>query len=223
MKIDRLNVKVTFTQPLLGTASGNPELHDEFVTSRVAEFRGDRSLLEQEKLKAEEVAAVATEEVQKAKTVFQHDETGLFMFDYQWRGFFKEGVSHMIELGQTTKLNPWNYKRACDGCLFVNPRRVYLKTPAGEFIEHAEKNNQRPLRAETQQGPRIALANSDELPIGSTMEFEVEILVSENPKSAWKEVTLDLVREILNHGVRKGTGQWRSGGWGRFTWEEAKA
>jgi hypothetical protein len=31
---------------------------------------------------------------------------------------------------------------------------------------------------------------------------------------------MDHIRDCLDYGALKGMGQWRSGGWGRFSWEQ---
>ena len=51
---------------------------------------------------------------------------------------------------------------------------------------------QRPLRAQTAQGERVSLANSEEIPAGSTCEFEI-LLMDESLENA--------VLEWLDYGV----------------------
>lgn len=69
---------------------------------------------------------------------------------------------------------------------------------------------QRPLRAQTAQGERVSLANSEEIPAGSTCEFEI-LLMDESLENA--------VLEWLDYGVLRGIGQWRNSGKGRFTFD----
>lgn len=70
---------------------------------------------------------------------------------------------------------------------------------------------QRPLRAETAQGARVALAHSETVPVGTKQEFIVKLL---------KDDLVPLVREWLDYGELHGTGQWRNASFGRFCWEE---
>lgn len=49
------------------------------------------------------------------------------------------------------------------------------------------------------------------MPAGSTAEFEIECLDPSLEK---------MVRECLNYGTKRGLGQWRNSGKGRYTWEE---
>jgi hypothetical protein len=63
------------------------------------------------------------------------------------------------------------------------------------------------MRVNTQQGERIALANSETVPIGTTCEFKVTLL---------RESLVDFVKECLKYGALKGMCQWRNSGKGRF-------
>ena len=78
-----------------------------------------------------------------------------------------------------------------------------LELPEGETIGEC----QRPLRASTAQGERIALAHSETVPAGTTQEFDVAIL---------KDDLVPVVLEWFAYGEFHGTGQWRNSGKGRF-------
>jgi len=224
MKVETLNIKVQFTEPLLATASGNKELHSEFQVARAAEFRGEQSEAELRKKIAEELGTMPPEEIiDKTSTVFVRDENGLFVWDYQWRGYFKEQVGALIELGDLEKISKWMYKRVVDNTLFIKPRRIYLREPDGAIIQVPHGSLERPLRASTMQGERVALARSEFVRAGTRCEFQIHLLHSTNKNSAWGALNLEVVQSALTMGGLKGTGQWRGGGWGTFTWEEAKA
>jgi len=223
MKKSTMRVRAEFITPFLATASGNPELQEEFIAAKVHDYKGEITPDEKAAKMVEEIAAVPVEEqISKGSTVFQRDKTGLHVWDYTWRGFFKECVSQMIELGEVKKLNPWNYKKACDGALYVNPRRVYLFDKNGKLIDKPHGTLQRPLRATTLRGDRVALARSEFVEEGSYCEFEVVLFESQSNKdyAAWRELTPELIKQCLDMGNYKGSGQWRSGGYGRFTWSE---
>ena len=70
---------------------------------------------------------------------------------------------------------------------------------------------QRPLRAQTAQGERVALAHSETVPAGTVVEFEILAFTDEMEA---------LARECLDYGEFRGIGQWRNSGKGRFEWEE---
>ena len=94
------------------------------------------------------------------------------------------------------------YKKVIDGCIFVEPRQIFIDLRGGKI-----GNCQRPLRAQTAQGERVALANSESIPAGSRITFIVVVMSDAYEKA---------VREWLAYGRYTGLGQWRNGGHGRF-------
>lgn len=69
---------------------------------------------------------------------------------------------------------------------------------------------QRPLRAQTAQGERVSLANSEEIPAGSTIQFGVTLADPAHEA---------LLMEWLDNGFWRGLGQWRNSGKGRFIYK----
>lgn len=208
MKTETLSVKMRFTEPLLGCASGNKEIHRDFIASQAPTVEA-----------AEEEITSIPEMAEKTMTIFPRDEKGLHLWDYQIKGFFKENLAVLVELGDCA-LSKWIVKKAVNALVFVEPRRIYLHAQDGSIWQKSESSIQRPLRAETLQGDRIALASSEMLPVGTWIEFRVDLLSGSNAKSKLAVVTLDDLRGCLQYASRKGFLQWRSGGWGRFEWEE---
>lgn len=198
-----LKVRLTFTEDVLGTANADKNVHSEFIASKAPNAPS----------REEEVEALGAEEVErKEMTVFPRMENGSPMFwDYQIKGFFKDTCSALSRCkGEDYSKESCGmkaYKKIIDGCIFPQPRKI-------EIHMNGEMGNcQRPLRAQTAQGERIALANSEAVPAGSWIEFNVVCLSDAYEKA---------VREWLNYGQFKGIGQWRNSGMGRFTWEEIK-
>ena len=198
-----LKVRLTFTEDVLGTANADKNVHSEFIASKAPNAPS----------REEEVEALGAEEVErKEMTVFPRMENGIPMFwDYQIKGFFKDTCSALSRCkGEDYSKESCGmkaYKKIIDGCIFPQPRKI-------EIHMNGEMGNcQRPLRAQTAQGERIALANSEAVPAGSWIEFKVVCLSDAYEKA---------VREWLNYGQFKGIGQWRNSGMGRFTWEEIK-
>lgn len=191
--------RLTFTEEVLGTASADPKLHSEFIASKAP----DAISME------EEVAALGAEEVErKAMTVFPRNEDGDPIFwDYQIKGFFKDSCSALRKVKDSACSKIKAYKKEIDGLLFVNPREIIIHMPDGGEIGDC----QRPLRASTAQGERIALANSETVPKGSYIDIEIDLLKDDLEK---------MVRECLDYGKLRGIGQWRNAGKGRFLWEE---
>jgi hypothetical protein len=215
MKITKLEIQLTFTEPLLGSASNNRNIHEEFIAAKSETVTSIR----------EEVEAIPPgEEFQKSMTVFPSDETGLHLWDYQVRGFFKESIGGLIELGDCD-ISKWQYKKAVDSFLFVGPRRIYLCKPDGTPWKRTEsfpETLSRPLRADTMRGERVALATSEVLPVGTIAKFSVTALGNGKSGAKTKLAIIDdeLIRKALAYGQLKGFGQWRSGGYGRFDWSE---
>lgn len=190
----KVHVKLTFTDDLLGTSSGNPELHREFIASKAP----DAAKME------EEVALLGVEAVEeKSMTVFPKMADGTpYLWDYQIRGFFKEICGAMRGIAGTKSSKVKAYKKKVDNTIFVEPREIPLDLHSMKIADC-----QRPLRASTMQGERIALANSEVCPQGTTCEFDVLCMVDED---------VDMLREWLEYGKYKGIGQWRNSGKGRF-------
>ena len=198
-----IKVRLTFTEDVLGTANADKNVHSEFIASKAPNAPS----------REEEVEALGAEEVErKEMTVFPRMENGSPMFwDYQIKGFFKDTCSALSRCkGEDYSKESCGmkaYKKIIDGCIFPQPRKI-------EIHMNGEMGNcQRPLRAQTAQGERIALANSEAVPAGSWIEFKVVCLSDAYEKA---------VREWLNYGQFKGIRQWRYSGLGRFTWEEIK-
>ena len=156
----KVHVKLTFTDDLLGTSSGNPELHREFIASKAP----DAAKME------EEVASLGVEAVEeKSMTVFPKMADGTpYLWDYQIRGFFKEICGAMRGIPGTKSSKVKAYKKKVDNTIFVEPREIPLDLHGMKIADC-----QRPLRASTMQGERIALANSEVCPQGTTCEFDV--------------------------------------------------
>ena len=191
-----LKVKVTTIEEILGTASSNKEIHEEFIASKAP----DAPSME------EEVAAVGAEEVfDKSMTVFPRNAEGKpIAWDYQWKGFFKDACGMLRKVDGSACSKVKAYKKEIDGLIFVSPRQIPIEFDGEMGI------CQRPLRAQTAQGERVALASSESIPAGATMTFEIHMLVPSHEKA---------VLEMLDYGMLRGFGQWRNSGKGRFMYE----
>lgn len=192
-----MKIRITLTEEMLGTASGNPDIHDEYIASMAPDAMK----------RDEEVAALGAEAViEKGKTVFPRTENGRpMMWDYQIVGMFKDACGMLRNVKGMKSAGLKNYKKKIDGLFFVYPRKIEI------HFDGEVGDCQRPLRAQTPQGERVALACSETVPAGSTMELTVETLVDED---------MEYVKEWLDYGKRRGLGQWRNSGKGRFEWEE---
>lgn len=192
-----MKIRITFLDELLGTQPMDSKLHEEYIASKAPDAKS----------REEEVAIMGIDGVvEKGKTTFPCLDDGTpFVWDYQIKGYFKDacGMLRMVSGTKASKIKA--YKKTIDGLIFVTPRKIPIKLN-GEM-----GNCQRPLRASTPQGERVALSNSDTVPEGSSIELEI-VLLDESHRT--------LIEELLNYGELRGLGQWRNSGKGRFRWEE---
>ena len=188
-----LKCRLRTIETLLGTASNNKELHSEFIASKAPDAPS----------REEEIEAVGVEEViEKGMTVFSRNKDGKpILWDYQIKGFFKDacGVLRKVKGIKSSKIKA--YKKEIDGLIFVEEREIPIQT-AEELT-----SCQRPLRAQTAQGERVSLANSEEIAAGAIMEFSIMVMSDE---------LVPAVKEWLSYGKLRGLGQWRNSGKGRF-------
>lgn len=193
----KLTVKITTFEEMLGTANANPFIHEEFIASKAP----DAKKIE------EEVAAIGEEEVfEKQMTVFPRNKDGKpILWDYQIKGFFKDSCGALKRVPGTESSKIKAYKKEIDGLIFVEPRQIEIKHHGGIMI------CQRPLRAQTAQGERIALASSESIEAGAEITLTITMLLDSHEAA---------VREWLDYGKARGLGQWRNSGKGRFTWVE---
>ena len=201
-----LKVRITFTEPVLGSAPNTEEIYKEFVASKAPDAL----------TMSEEISAMGTEMFEeKGTTVFSRTADGTpCLWDYQIRGFFKGSCGGIQKAkGRKTKLKSQDlkaYKKVIDNNIFVFPRQIPLNLPEGQTIETAMTVNQRPLRAQTAQGERVALASSEQLPAGTWFDVTIGLL------DATHEA---VVMEWLEFGKLNGIGQWRNASYGRFDYE----
>ena len=210
MKMYEMKVKVTFTDALLGTLPNNTDVFTDYILSKALEagktLTDDEIAAEVAALKSEaEVNEELAAQIEKGTTVFPRTSDGTpFIYDYQWRGFFKEACKFLKKVDGTLSSKEKAYKQKIDGMIFVKDRENPIEVNGEIGI------CERPLRASGPSGERVALSRSESVPEGSTCTFTVQTLV---------ESDLKLVKEWLDYGALHGTGQWRNAGRGRYTWE----
>lgn len=192
-----MKVRITFTEPLLGTLSGDNELAKDYILTKHPEG------ISQDELDASQPVEEVTE---KASTIFARENGKPMLWDYQIKGFFKDACSMMQRVAKVAELSA--HKKIIDGLIFVKPRKIILNL-AGELTW-----TERPLRASTAQGERIALARSETAPAGTSFDIEILLL---------KKSLEKYVKNWLDYGALRGLGQWRNSGMGRFEWKILKS
>lgn len=196
MKALEIKIKATLLEEMLGMASGDPEIHETFIASKAPDAPS----------REEEIEALGVDGVvDKTKTIFPKLADGTpFVYDYQIKGFFKDTAGMLRRVEGTACSKVKAFKKEIDGLLFVKERKIPIMNYG------SIGNCQRPLRAETPQGSRVALANSETVPAGSHMEFTIVLLNDSMRK--W-------VVECLDYGCLRGFGQWRNSGKGNFVYD----
>lgn len=201
--METMKIRLTFVDDILGTNPGDPEIHSNYIASKAP----DAATM------AEEIENYGVEAVtDKGKTFFDRMEDGTpCLYNYQVKGFFKSACSALRRVSGTESAKTKAFKKIIDTTLFVYAdanNKLGRKIP---FTLSGQIGNcQRPLRASTPQGERVALADSESIPKGSSITFDVEMFMPEYE---------DLVMEWLDYGIYNGLGQWRNSGSGAFVWE----
>ena len=204
-----IKIRARLTEGMLGTSPANEDIYRDFIGSKAP----DAATVD------DEVAALGADAVvEKGMTIFLRTEDGTpHLYDYQLKGFFKDACSMLSRLtgkDENGKKKPAvnesgkikAYKKVIDGMIFVTPRVIPIRMPEGGEVTLC----QRPLRAQTAQGERMALAISEEVPAGSELTFGVTCL---------DDAHVAAVLEWLDYGALRGLGQWRNSGKGRFEYE----
>jgi hypothetical protein len=186
-------VTLTFTEPMLGTAPQDKEIYSNYILETNA--NGDNTTDELETVRDE-----------KGRTGFHKLDDGTpIIYDYMIKGFFKDVCGMLSRVGGSNSKKLKAYKKIIDGLVFVFPRRIKLNASGPITIL------ERPLRAQTAQGERVALAASEMVPEGTTCTFTIDVLEDD-------VVSEELLREWLNYAKYRGFGQWRNGSYGRASY-----
>lgn len=214
------DVQVEFLTEALGTRPKDPNVLKTWLGLKRAEV--ERALeagtvspvrmheFEEEVAEAEALDGDGADEDERHWTGFPTDpETGeVFIYNYQIAGALREFAQSYGKKLCSVK----NLGSKIRRYVFIEPRKSYI----GVF--EADRHLERPLRAQTARGPRIALVRSDVLEPGTRIGFRVEVVAD-------GEITPMLVVKLLCCGEIAGTFQWRTGGYGRWkvlSFEEAK-
>lgn len=201
----KLDVRLTLTEEALGTSSSSKELHKEYIASKAPDAKSTE----------EEVAALGVDAVdEKGRTVFPRMAVGddndvPFVYDYQLKGFFKDSAKMLKKVSGSECSKVRAYKQAIDGLIFIDQRKIPWMAEDGTPA-HVGPTCERPLRASTPMGERVAISSSETVPAGSHLDFGIILL---------DKTLLPMVKECLTYGRLRGLCQWRNSGKGTFTWE----
>lgn len=213
MKATRQTFKLTGISNMLGSSILDEDVFQEYMVDK------KKGLDEDERARAQEDKEFLPDQdsdaVKDKATGFYRDPiTGYpIIKDYQYKGFFKN--AGLVLKDQLKLVAPAS---KVDRYLVVTPEWGVLYDASGNVITKPDSILSRPLRALTQQGPRTAVAVSEQINAGWTSTITVTIIDNpDTPKS--KGLTMEVVRELLKYGQISGLLQWRNAGYGRFKWE----
>lgn len=193
--MNSMKVRITLQEEILGTLPGDKEVFRTFIATKAP----DQSKVEEEVASIEEL-------YEKGITVFpRNKDKQPCVYDYLIKGFFKNACKAMRDADGSESKKLTAYKTKIDNLIFIEERLIPIQFD-GEigFCE-------RPLRASTAQGERVALACSESIPAGATLEFTI---------TTFKKEMMNYVIEWLDYGKYNGLGQWHNSGKGKFTWED---
>jgi hypothetical protein len=196
-----MKIHLVLSEEMLGTKAANPEVFASFIASKHPSGTPQKDELDN-----------AENREEAGTTIFHRQDGRRGIYDYQIKGFFKDACGAMNRFDRTARGGLEKlpaHKSKIDGCIFVMPRFIPIMLPPSASFGMCE----RPLRAETAQGPRVTVCRSETAPAGSWMDVEIVILASE---------LLPYVHHWLGYGALRGIGQWRNSGKGRFAWTEIK-
>lgn len=196
MKLTSYQLKIVFLTPVLGSQP-TKQVASEFL-ARKAGF-GELPEAEIESL---------PDALERGTTVFHKDAKGTPMVAHHHvKGMLKNAAQ--VFNGKVVG-GVKNLKSKVNNLVFIQPHLIPLTIPDGEEMTF----NERPLRAETAMGPRVALARSEQLPEGTAFTCKIVVFPG--------EISENILRELLNYGMFMGLGQWRNGGYGQFRYELTK-
>jgi len=194
--MNKYHVKLTFVEPLLGSTPMNKELYADYVATKAVDAPDDE-------------LETVVEMTEKGTTGFHRLLDGTpCLYDYVLKGFFKDACGMLRRDPDSASAKLKAFRKVIDGLTFVFPRQIPIQVKGEVGIL------ERPLRAQTAQGERVALSRSETIGAGSSIEFDVLVLA---------EVKEAHLQEWLTYGALRGLGQWRNASYGRFEYELSAA
>lgn len=230
LELQTYDVQIELLEDLLGTVPLQRAVYSNYIAAKgreMMEKQAKKGIAHSngEAVTSETTTALLTEEEEtieeiedRGHTGFHTDDHGPFLFDYSLKGFLCEAgrtMARAVEKEYKLKQLQDKLKRFC----FITPRRIRLPVPekiedfAGKpMLVVTDKGIvcERPLRCLTAQGPRVTVTRSDVILAGAKINFSLRVLDGGG-------ITAAILRDVLSYGELIGLGQWRSGGWGRFT------
>lgn len=214
--MDKWRVTLELTEKMLGTVPKNKEVYTNFIQSK-AQDRVEPPMVPAA-ITAQEVDTVVQELEGAGWTGFHQNQNGLLVYDYFIKGFIKNAANILkSDMGKFCLKKAEggfaNFKSHINNYVFVRPREVHIEDDlrTRTFLKAPDGVLERPLRAMTAQGPRVALVKSDYVSAGRFLAFEIW-LADGHPFQHVDE----MLGRLLAYGELQGLGQWRNGSFGTF-------
>ena len=189
-----INVEIELTETQLGTVPNSKGVYTDYVATGVP--------MEQRLQEAEGIQE-DPEDSKPAYTTFMEDEKGIYILNYLILGMLRNAGNNLKEHVGIKQL-----KSKLENFVFVKPRKVYFERD-GVILKKPDGSIERPLTGVTAQGRRTIIARSDYVSAGTILKFELTLLKH-------KEITPDVLEELLKYGEYCGLGQWRTSSMGTF-------
>ena len=207
--------RLSGTTSLLGSCPANPEVYSSYVGKKAADAK--KAYEEEMMLPSEEELEEQLRDIrQQGLTVFLRNGRGQFcLSQHVVKGFFKGAIATLKD-----QLGIAGVKGKVDNLIFISPEYIPIMRD-GAPVTEADGYNERPLRADTMQGPRVTLSASEEIDAPWAIEVEIS-LIDNSGTGKSRAVDFEAIETALSYGEFKGLGQWRNGGHGSFKWERIR-
>ena len=203
MRIEERKYRLQGFTPLLGSQPANPDVRTAYIASKAPS-----------PAQVDEENEMLPDMESKGLTVFlrRNGDDALSMMDYHMVAFFKTACKALAADNGIKQA-----ESKVGTYVFVEPRVIPILQNGAPIIEE-DSVLERPLRAQTMQGPRVTLAASERIDDPWSIEITVKLIANDGTAKS-KPITWEALEEALDYGALRGMGQWRNGGWGRFAWE----
>lgn len=216
---EKMKVRLVFLQECLGTQPTDENIYQTYIAN--ATKNGNEQTPE---MTAEELDNLPKneddEDFYRGVTVFPRlkildagSPDYPAMYGYMLKGFFKNACSTFREVDESLSSRITAHKKKIDNQVHVN--RISHVNVSDDVVEYMNSHSgtlpliQRPIRISGPSGERVALACSEYIPEGSSVDFEI---------TTFSKEMMNLVIEWLDYGKYNGLGCWHNSGKGQFDW-----
>lgn len=191
----------------LGTVPKDKKIYKNFVASKIEKLEGTDEK-KKKKLTEEEIETVEEELLYRGWTGFHKDDKGIFFYNYMILGNIKNNIQLLNNNGSIDKVT--SYKKACDTCLKIFPRRIRFKRKKVGILV-PEASMERPIKAMTAKGERTFISKADLVKREANFKFSIKLIKNNY------HLTPGTLMKAIKLGELYGLGQWRgSGNYGAY-------